>query len=91
MKIIRNGYQTYQVMFTCLQGNRPVPFSLILLLIFLGCEVNAQHQYFFYYGKTIDQAGKEPLSNVNLSITGSRIGTVSGKQGDFSFFIDSLP
>ncbi|MCK9205085.1 MAG: carboxypeptidase-like regulatory domain-containing protein, partial [Bacteroidales bacterium] len=41
--------------------------------------------------KTIDQAGKEPLSNVNLSITGSRIGTVSGKQGDFSFFIDSLP
>jgi hypothetical protein len=50
----------------------------------------AQHNYNFYYGKIVDQTSKKPIADVNLSIKGSNIGTVSGIKGEFSFFIDSL-
>jgi len=51
----------------------------------------SQGRFNFYYGKVIDQATKRPLGNVNLAVQGSKEGTVSGKKGEFSFFIDSIP
>ncbi|MFZ4522384.1 MAG: carboxypeptidase-like regulatory domain-containing protein [Bacteroidales bacterium] len=51
----------------------------------------AQNGYNFFYGKVVDQVTRRPLVNVNLSVPGTTTGTVSGKKGEFSFFIDSIP
>ena len=51
----------------------------------------AQKQYNFFYGKIFEAGTKTGMPGVNLSIQGSRIGTVTDKKGEFSFFIDSLP
>lgn len=67
---------------------------LVVLLLQVIVAVNfvmAQEQYKFYYGKVVDQSTKRPLSNVNLSVRGTRTGTVTGRKGDFSFFSDSIP
>ncbi len=39
----------------------------------------------------VDPETKRGIANVNLSVRGSRTGTVTGKRGDFSFFTDSIP
>ena len=61
------------------------------LYFFTGSPVFAQEQYHFFYGKVIDQASRRPLVNVNLSITGTKDGTVTGKEGEFSFFTGTIP
>jgi hypothetical protein len=63
----------------------------ILLLHFVVPASVAQKRYNFYYGKVIEAGTKSGMPDVNLSIEGSRIGTVTDKTGAFSFFIDSLP
>lgn len=70
--------------------------SRILMVCFFLC-VNAMHpalaqdQYKFYYGKVIDQVTKRPLGSVNLSVRNTRQGTATGRNGEFSFFTDSIP
>lgn len=64
---------------------------LFFLLHFAGAASVAQKQYNFFYGKVFEAGIKTGLPGVNLSIEGSRIGTVTDKTGAFSFFIDSLP
>ncbi|MCX6304315.1 MAG: carboxypeptidase-like regulatory domain-containing protein [Bacteroidetes bacterium] len=54
-------------------------------------HLSAQDRYKFFYGKVVDQVSKKPVANVNLSIPGSKTGTVTGKNGEFSFFTDSIP
>jgi hypothetical protein len=48
-------------------------------------------QYHFFYGKVVDQVTKQPLVDVNFSVQGTTEGTATGKNGEFSFFIDSIP
>jgi hypothetical protein len=73
----------------------PKPFLAVLMLFSLvisGAEpIPAQDQFKFFYGKVVDQESRRPIANVNLSLKGSKAGTVSGKNGEFSFFADSLP
>lgn len=63
---------------------------VVLCLVFPDAG-QGQEQYAFFYGKVLDQLTKKGLPNVNLSIAATSTGTVSGKKGDFSFFVDSVP
>ena len=63
----------------------------IFPLYFTGNISIAQKQHNFFYGKVVEQGTKAGIPGVNLSIDGSRIGTVTDKTGAFSFFTDSLP
>jgi hypothetical protein len=65
--------------------------TLLMSLSFVATASMAQKQYNFFYGKVLETGTKKAISGVNLSIEGSRIGTVSDKKGAFSFFIDSIP
>ncbi|MCK9218786.1 MAG: carboxypeptidase-like regulatory domain-containing protein [Bacteroidales bacterium] len=74
----------------CRQYRRLLCFFIFYLLL-SEIPLNAQERYFFFSGKILEQGSKRGLSNVNLSIANRRTGTVSGKKGDFSFFVDSIP
>ncbi len=63
----------------------------LLTVFFSQSTILAQEQYKFFYGKVFDQASNQPLANVNLSLSGARTGTITGKSGEFSFFADSIP
>jgi hypothetical protein len=63
----------------------------LLPVHFTGNTSIAQKQFNFFYGKVFEQGTKSGIPNVNLSIEGSRHGTVTDKTGAFSFFTDSLP
>ncbi|MEI7982691.1 MAG: carboxypeptidase-like regulatory domain-containing protein [Bacteroidota bacterium] len=73
-----------------LENQRNVCFLILLFLVIVKGG-KAQENYNFYYGKILNQITKKPIPNANLSIKGSNIGTNSGKEGEFSFFIDSIP
>ena len=62
-------------------------FTITLLCSHISGQVN----YRFFYGKVLTSDNREPLSNVNISFLGSKLGTVSDKKGVFSFYIDTLP
>jgi hypothetical protein len=66
---------------------------ILLLTLFLlsGHPLTAQVHYRFFYGKVLIAGGKNPLSNVNISFEGSEMGSVSDKNGTFSFYIDTIP
>ncbi|HNW72673.1 MAG: carboxypeptidase-like regulatory domain-containing protein [Bacteroidales bacterium] len=71
-----------------------ITISFLLLIIYccFGDHlVLAQVRYHFYYGKVSDAATRQPIANANLKVERSQVGTVSGKDGTFSFFIDSIP
>ena len=70
-----------------------IRLSLICLFVgnLAGNCIFAQDRYHFFYGKVVDQVSKQPIENVNLSIRRSKEGTVTGKNGEFSFFIDTIP
>jgi len=56
------------------------------------CHAVAQHYHHnFYYGKVYEQGTKKVIPNVNLSIPGSNIGTITDRTGAFSFYTDSIP
>jgi hypothetical protein len=67
-------------------------FRIFILLVqcTLVTEI-ASGQYHFYYGNVFDALTKVGIPEVNLSIAGSRVGTVTDKNGAFAFFIDSIP
>ena len=63
----------------------------LTLAINLWLDAGAQVHYRFFYGKVLDVSGKNPLSNVNISFEGSKMGSVSDQKGSFSFYIDTIP
>jgi hypothetical protein len=62
-----------------------------LLLLIFSTVSDAQRHYNFFYGKVLDQRRGTGIPNVNFSFTGSRLGAISDKKGEFSFFIDTIP
>jgi hypothetical protein len=64
---------------------------VFLPFFFTGSISFAQKQYNFFYGKIFQAGTKSALPNVNLSIEGSHIGTITDKTGAFSFFTDTIP
>ncbi len=69
-----------------------INFLLLIIYCCFGDHlVLAQVRYHFYYGKVSDAATRQPIANANLKVERSQVGTVSGKDGTFSFFIDSIP
>jgi hypothetical protein len=68
-------------------------FLTTLFLIFLlpGEQADCQVRYRFFYGKILSAETKEPLSNVNISFRGSKMGSVTDQKGAFSFYIDTIP
>jgi len=79
--------------YALITGSRVIRASLIttLFLIFFGTEANSQRYFHFFYGKILDQGKKTGISNVNISFIDSKLGSISDKKGEFSFFIDTLP
>ncbi len=63
----------------------------VIFMQLAGIVTVAQRHYHFYYGKVTEQGTTAAIPNVNLSFAGSRTGTVTDKNGAFSFYIDSLP
>jgi hypothetical protein len=63
---------------------------LLIFSITFHTAISQKH-YNFFYGKVCEAGTKRALSGVNLSVEGSRVGTVTDKTGAFSFFIDSIP
>jgi len=73
---------------------KPVIFFLLLCLLLLFSvfeDASAQRKFRFFYGKVIDKNTKTGISNVNFSVVNSTVGTVSGSNGEFSFYIDTIP
>ena len=65
--------------------------AVILILVFSGHPARGQVHYRFYYGKIFTADTKAPISNVNISFEGSKLGSVTDKKGSFSFYIDTIP
>jgi len=65
-------------------------FCLMLLLLFFK-DVSAQRRYRFFYGKVFDKITKQPVSNVNFSVSNSTVGTISDNKGEYSFYLDTIP
>lgn len=65
--------------------------NILLFLMFSGFTSDTWGQYNFYYGTVLDALTRAGIPDVNLTIPGSRIGTVTDRKGAFSFFIDSIP
>lgn len=65
--------------------------GVLCLLMLIARPAAGQQQYHFYYGKVMDVVTRKPIGSVNFSVEGSKTGTVSGKDGTFSFFIDTIP
>ncbi len=67
-------------------------FQLVLLTSLLSLKhADCQVHYRFYYGKVFISDSKDPLSNVNISFEGSKLGSVTDQKGAFSFYIDTIP
>ena len=67
-------------------------FPLVLLALFLSWKpADGQVHYRFYYGKVFMSDSREPLTNVNISFEGSKLGSVTDQKGAFSFYIDTIP
>lgn len=67
---------------------------MVLFLLIQFCiyqDGNAQKKFRFFYGKVLDQSSKRPIANVNLSVENSKTGTVTDKNGDYSFLLDTIP
>lgn len=62
-----------------------------IMVMFPGEEVTAQQFHRFFYGTVMDEETRRPLAGANLQIPGSRIGTTTNPQGEFSFFTDTIP
>jgi hypothetical protein len=62
---------------------------LYLGLVLLSLDGLAQIHRFS--GQVVDSKTHQPVSNVNISIAGSRAGGISGEDGSFSLATDTLP
>ena len=67
-------------------------FLLVVLVLFLSLKsADGQVHYRFYYGTIFTAESRSPLSNVNISFEGSKLGSVTDQKGAFSFYIDTIP
>ncbi len=68
-------------------------FLTFFLLVFCLCgkPLEGQVHYRYFYGKVLISDNREPLSNVNISFEGSRMGSITDDKGVFSFYIDTIP
>lgn len=64
---------------------------LIALLIFVSGSAGAQRQYKYFFGQVLDQSSLKPITGVNISFQGLKLGSVTDKKGEFSFFLDTIP
>lgn len=67
------------------------PFLTCILIFLLSAQAHAQREFVYFYGKIIDQSTEKPLSGVNISFQGLKMGYATDKEGEFSFFIDTIP
>lgn len=66
--------------------------ALIVSVFFLAPGKSfGQVHYRFFYGKISIAGTKTPISNVNISFEGSKLGSVTDQKGNFSFYIDTIP
>jgi hypothetical protein len=65
--------------------------TVLFTVAFSAERIKAQVHYRFFYGKVLSSESREPVSNVNISFLGSKMGTVSDDKGAFSFYIDTIP
>ena len=63
----------------------------LLIQIFVSQDAFTQRQFRFFYGKVLDKSTKKPIGNVNLSVENSKTGTVTDRNGDYSFYLDTIP
>jgi hypothetical protein len=66
------------------------PFVLFAIFVYQK-DAAGQVHYRFYYGKVLISGSREPISNVNISFEGSKMGSVTDQKGAFSFYIDTIP
>ncbi|MBL6950428.1 MAG: carboxypeptidase-like regulatory domain-containing protein [Bacteroidales bacterium] len=64
---------------------------LVFLIWCFTQLIDSQGQNFYFYGKVIDRETRHPIPSVNISFTGTDLGTSTSIQGEFSFFIDTIP
>ncbi|HNW76387.1 MAG TPA: carboxypeptidase-like regulatory domain-containing protein [Bacteroidales bacterium] len=66
---------------------------MMIIVIFFLCVSGAfaQEGYHYFYGTITDQSTQKPVVGVNISFKGSKTGCVTDRQGNFSFFIDTIP
>ncbi len=67
-----------------------LPF-LFFIFCFSGKSLEGQVHYRFFYGKVLTSDSRGPITNVNISFEGSKMGTVTDEKGGFSFYIDTIP
>jgi hypothetical protein len=61
------------------------------ILLVLTSGACAQRQFHYFYGNIIDQSTLRPVVDVNITFQGLKMGYVSDKKGEFSFFLDTIP
>jgi hypothetical protein len=66
-------------------------FFIFFVVLFCTIQTSAQHKYNFFYGKISDQVSNKGIPDVNIYFEGSVKGAISNNNGDFSFYIDTLP
>lgn len=71
-------------------GHRKAAFWIIWLLASLALPGGAQ-TYNYFYGRVLDAATRRGLPEVNMVLEGTGTGTVTARNGDFSFYTPGLP
>jgi len=64
---------------------------LVLTLLCLSLALPAQKNWVYFKGKVLDREKQTGLSGVNISIPGTKLGTSTGKRGEFSILLDTVP
>jgi hypothetical protein len=65
-----------------------------MIILWVTCAVFtgfSQTHYHFFYGKIIESQTQRGIPGANITFERSTKGTVSGKDGEFSFYMDTLP
>jgi hypothetical protein len=63
----------------------------LIILFQIVRPVYAQHSSRFFHGIVLDNETKLPVGNVNFKVEGKSTGTVSDRNGVFSFRLDTIP
>lgn len=64
---------------------------LAIALMMAGFSMSVTAQEYHIYGKVLDEESHSALSDVNLSISGTKLGCTTNNNGEFSFITPSLP
>lgn len=68
-----------------------VKFFLSIFCFFIAHHAIAQSNEFVFWGIVTDSTNNISISDVNIKITGTTVGTTSDLQGNFSIISDKLP